>query len=89
MEKLGKEGRMKGGGGELQTYLHAVYFIGDFTKMRKATIRVFFSSTILPHGTTRLLPDRFSQILIFEYFRNSFGKIKILLKYDNNNVQWK
>lgn len=85
----GRKNEGSGGGGELQTYLHAIYFIGAFTKMRKATVSFFFCSTILPRGTIRLSLDRFSKIFIFEYFRNSFEKIQVLLKSENNNAQIK
>jgi hypothetical protein len=70
-------------------YLHAIYFTGSFTKLRKATISFFARSAILPHGTTRLSLDRFSQIFVLEYFRNSFEKIQVLLKSDNSNGQFK
>ena len=46
-----------------------VLLLGAFTKLRKATLSFVMSArlSILPRGTTRLLLDRFSWNLVFEY----------------------
>jgi len=44
------------------------------------------SLSVRPHGSSRLPLDGFSLNLVFEYFRTSFEKIQVSLKFDKNNA---
>ena len=59
-------------------------FLRALEKLQKAiisfgfvmSVRLSVSLSVRPHGTTRLLPDRFSLNLIFEYSSKNCGKSK-------------
>jgi hypothetical protein len=53
-------------------------FLGPLAKLRKATISFVFS--LRPHGTTRLLLDRFSLNLIFDDFLKIFQENASFIK---------
>jgi hypothetical protein len=61
----------------LSVIIHHI-FLGAFAKSWRATIgsvmSVFLCVSVRPHATTKLPLERFSWILLFEYFSNSGSK---------------
>jgi hypothetical protein len=63
-------------------------FLGAFAKLWKPTISFVMSvcpsvsSSVCPHGTTRLPLDEFSWILVFGYFSKICRNVQVWLKYD-------
>jgi hypothetical protein len=63
------------------------FFLGAFTKLRKATISFVMSAraSVCPHDATGLPLDGFSLNLMFYYFSRNCEENLVSLKPDKNN----
>jgi hypothetical protein len=63
------------------------YFLGAFTKVRKATTGIVMSvcPSVCPHGKTASHWVEFHEILYSSIFRKFAEKIKFSLQYNKNN----